>query len=132
MNSDSLDDIERIKTSVFGELDDVEAIYLFGSTAKGDFVETSDYDLAIVVHQSPYNYIEKIARIRYTLLGKVSRPLDIIILDHDDFDFASPVIFEILQHNRLIFGRDILPRLAHNAKNVRPIVEGNVTIGYHV
>lgn len=132
MDSESADDLERIKTSVLRELDGVEAIYLFGSRVKGDFVETSDYDIAIVVPRNPYNYIEKIAQIRYALLGKIKRPIDLIILDHDDFGFASPVIFEILQHNLLIFGRDILRRLAHNAKNVRPIVENNATIGYYV
>ena len=132
MDSDDAKDLERIKTCILGKLDGVEAIYLFGSRVKGDFVETSDYDIAIVVPRNPYNYIEKVAQIRYALLGKIKKPIDLIILDHNDFGFASPIIFEILQHNRLIFGEDILLRSAYIAKTVRPIVEDNATIGYHV
>jgi len=132
MDSDDAEDLERIKTCILGKLDGVEAIYLFGSRVKGDFVETSDYDIAIVVPQNPYNYIEKVAQIRYALLGKIKKPIDLIILDHNDFGFASPIIFEILQHNRLIFGEDILLSSAYIAKTVRPIVEDNATIGYHV
>ena len=132
MDSDDAEDLERIKTCILGKLDGVEAIYLFGSRVKGDFVETSDYDIAIVVPRNPYNYIEKVAQIRYVLLGKIKKPIDLIILDHNDFGFASPIIFEILQHNRLIFGEDILLSSAYIAKTVRPIVEDNATIGYHV
>lgn len=132
MNTDSAGDLEHIRTIIIRELEDIESIYLFGSLVKGNFDESSDYDIAVVVKRSPDAYIRKISAIRYALLGKTSRPVDIIILDHADLKVASPIVYEILQHNRLLFGRDILPLITHDVKMVSPIVMDGATVGYHV
>lgn len=131
-DTDSAGDLERIRTIIIRELENVESIYLFGSLVKGNFDESSDYDIAVVVKRSPDAYIGKISAIRYALLGKTGRPVDIIILDYEDLGVASPILYEILQHNRLLFGRDILPRIAHEVKMVHPIVMDGATVGYHV
>jgi predicted nucleotidyltransferase len=125
-------DLEYIKASILYELEGVEAIYLFGSVAQGNFGASSDYDIAVVVKRNPQAYIQKISDIRYTLLGKISRPVDIIILDHEDLAVASPIVYEIMQHNRLILGRDVLMQLPGTVRNVHPIVMDGATIGYHV
>ncbi|MDD5024780.1 MAG: nucleotidyltransferase domain-containing protein, partial [Methanoregula sp.] len=111
MEQDTVTDLEEIKASILCELDGVEAIYLFGSVARGHPGASSDYDIAVVVKKNPDTYIQKISDIRYTLLGKIRRPVDIIILDHEDLAVASPIAYEIMQHNRLLFGRDILMQL---------------------
>jgi predicted nucleotidyltransferase len=132
MEQDTVTDLEEIKASILCELDGVEAIYLFGSVARGHPGASSDYDIAVVVKKNPDTYIQKISDIRYTLLGKIRRPVDIIILDHEDLAVASPIAYEIMQHNRLLFGRDILMQLPGTLRNVRPIVMDGATIGYHV
>ena len=125
-------DLEFIKASILSELEGVEAIYLFGSVAQGNFGTSSDYDIAVVVKRNPNAYIQKISNIRYALLGKIRRPVDIIILDYEDLAVASPIVYEIVQHNQLIFGRDILMQLPGTLRNVHPIVWMARTIGYHV
>lgn len=131
-NTDSTGDLEQIRTIIIRELGDIESIYLFGSLVKGNIDESSDYDIAVVMKNSPDAYIGKISAIRYALLGKTSRPVDIIILDYADLKVASPIVYEILQHNRLLFGRDILPLITRDVKMVHPIVMDGATVGYHV
>ena len=60
-------DLEYIKASILYELEGVEAIYLFGSVAQGNFGASSDYDIAVVVKRNPDAYIQKISDIRYAL-----------------------------------------------------------------
>lgn len=129
---DSARDLEQIRTCILRELEGVESIYLFGSLVKGNSDESSDYDIAVVVRRSPDAYIGKISALRYALLGKTGRPVDIIILDHDDLTVASPIVYEILQHNRLLFGREILPLVTRDVKRIHPIVRDGATVGYHV
>jgi predicted nucleotidyltransferase len=133
MEPDTLYDLEYIKAGILYELEGVEAIYLFGSVAQGNPGASSDYDIAVVVKKNPDAYIQKISDIRYALLGKIKRPIDIIILDHEDLAVASPIVYEIVQHNQLIFGRDLLMQLPGSTLNdVHPIVMDGATIGYHV
>jgi predicted nucleotidyltransferase len=133
MEPDTLCDLEYIKASILYELEGVEAIYLFGSVAQGNPGTSSDYDIAVVVKRTPDAYIQKISDIRYALLGKIKRSIDIIILDYEDLAVASPIVYEIVQHNRLIFGRDLLMQLPGSTlKDVHPIVMDGATIGYHV
>jgi predicted nucleotidyltransferase len=134
MEPDTLCDLEYIKASILYELEGVEAIYLFGSVAQGRNPDaSSDYDIAVIVKRNPDANIQKISAIRYALLGKIKRPIDIIILDYEDLAVASPIVYEIVQHNRLIFGRDLLMQLPGSTlKEVHPIVMDGATIGYHV
>lgn len=132
MEPDIFSDLENIKAGILCELDGVEAIYLFGSLAQGNYDASSDYDIAVIVKRDPEAYIRKISAIRYSLLGKTRRSVDIIILDHEDLAVASPIVYEIRQHNRLLFGRDVLMQLPGTSGEVRPIVMDGATIGYHV
>ena len=125
-------DLEYIKASILYELEGVEAIYLFGSVAQGRSGASSDYDIAVIVKRNPDSYIQKISNIRFALLGTIKRPVDIIILDHEDLMVASPIVYEIVHNNRLIFGRDILMQFPGTIRNVHPIVMDGATIGYHV
>lgn len=132
MDQDTVTDLEEIKAGILYELDGVEAIYLFGSLAHGSYDASSDYDIAVIVKRNPDSYIRKISDIRYALLGKIRRAVDIIILDREDLTVASPIVYEIVQHHRLLFGKDILMQLPGTSGNVRPIVMDGATIGYHV
>jgi len=133
LDSDTLCDLEHIRASILRELEGVEAIYLFGSVAQGNPDASSDYDIAVVMRKIPPGYIQKISAIRYALMGMIGRSIDIIILDYEDLTVASPIVYEIVQHNRLVFGRDILMQLPTGiVKGVQPIVMDGTTIGYHV
>jgi predicted nucleotidyltransferase len=125
-------DIQTITSAVLRGIEGVEAIYLFGSLARGDADTESDYDIAAVVRSVPEAYTESVAAVRHALLGKTGRSVDLIILDHDDLKSDSPILYEISKHHRLIHGSDILSRAAPGGRNVRPIVMDGATIGYHV
>lgn len=132
MDPDTQNDLEEIKASVLRELDGIDAIYLFGSIARGTAGASSDYDIAVILQRCPTDYIRKISAIRYALLGTIRRPLDLILLDYEDLATPSPIVYEIGKVNRLLFGRDVLVQVPGTGRNVRPIIRDGATIGYHV
>ena len=52
-------------------------IYLFGSRATGDFRESSDYDLMIIM--PPATHCRKTAQLLYEQISKVNIPYDLIV-----------------------------------------------------
>ncbi len=71
--TDEKRDLIKTVNAILKEISGIEAIYLFGSIAKGKENEKSDYDIAVIVREYPEKDMDKIARIRYSLLGKVKR-----------------------------------------------------------
>lgn len=54
-------------------------IYLFGSYARGDFNEKSDYDFYIIVPDENYDNIEQTNTAYCSLIGMKRKPVDIVI-----------------------------------------------------
>ena len=81
----------------------VDAIYLFGSRARGDHRERSDIDLAIFCPNASETDWQKIVNIvddADTLL-----PIDCIRLDHEQL--SSPLRIQIEKDKRLLYERPI-------------------------
>ena len=125
-------DLKKIVNAILKEINGIESIYLFGSIAKGKENERSDYDIAVIVREYPEKDIDIIARIRYSLLGKIKRPLEILLIGMDDLEYSSPFLYEIYHASRLLYGTDILLRCENVVKNIRPIIAEGNTVGYHV
>jgi predicted nucleotidyltransferase len=87
-------DLEKIVNAILKEISSVEAIYLFGSIAKGKENERSDYDIAVILREYPEKDMDKIARIRYSLLGKIKRPLEILLIGMDDLEYSRPHLLQ--------------------------------------
>jgi len=132
INADEKTDLEKIVNATLKEISSVESIYLFGSIAKGKENEKSDYDIAVIVREYPENDLDKIARIRYSLLGKIKRPLEILLIGMDDLEYPSPFLYEIYHASRLLYGTDILIRCKNIVENIRPIIAEGNKVGYHV
>ncbi len=115
-------DLEKIVKGILKEISGIEAIYLFGSIAKGKENERSDYDIAVIVREYPEKDLDIIARKRYSLLGKIKRPLEILRIGMDDLEYSSPFLYEIYHASRLLYGTDILIRCEKVVKNIRPII----------
>ena len=67
-------------------------VFLFGSRARGDFIEGSDYDLLVVVSASDipgYRLAQKAHR--YTLQG-IPAPVDLMIITEKVFQAKKTVI----------------------------------------
>ena len=125
-------DFEKIVNETLKEISSIEAIYLFGSIAKGKENEKSDYDIAVIVREYPEKDLDKIARIRYSLLGKIKRPLEILLIGMDDLEYSSPLLYEIYHASRLLYGKDIILRCKNVVKNIKPIIAEGNKVGYHV
>ncbi len=125
-------DLKKIVKAILKELSGIEAIYLFGSVAKGKENERSDYDIAVIVREYPEKDMDTIARIRYSLLGKIKRPLEILLIGTDDLEYSSPFLYEIYHASRLLYGTDVLIRCENVVKNIKPIIAEGSKVGYHV
>lgn len=125
-------DLDIIKQSIFKELGSVEAIYLFGSVAKGSQDESSDYDILVFVKKSPLHKIKSIARIRNDASDRITRPFDLIILDMKELQIPSPFLYEVYNNHLIIHGKDVIEKCKELIKNIKPIFMNGVQIGYHV
>jgi predicted nucleotidyltransferase len=115
-------DLKKIVNTILKEIGTIESIYLFGSIAKGKENERSDYDIAVIVKEYPEKDIDIIARIRYSLLGKIKRPLEILLIGMDDMEYSSPFLYEIYHASRLLYGTNVLLRCKNVVENIKPII----------
>jgi len=98
----------------------VESIYLFGSIARGNITSKSDYDIAIIVKKYPKNDLSLISNIKCSLMDKVKRPLDIIILEPDDLKTSPQFLYELYNNNKKLFGQDTIKKFESIAKKSKP------------
>jgi len=131
-NDDTKHDLDMIIDSVQNHIDDVEAIYLFGSLARGTENKESDYDIVVFVSKSPKKDTEAIFNVRYPLIGKLKRSMDLIIIDVEDLEHPSVILYNIYKDRRLLFGRDVLEDYERIVSRMRPVVVNGATVGYYV
>lgn len=84
------------------------------------------------MREYPEKDLDKIAGIRYSLLGKLKRPLEILLIGMDDLEYSSPFLYEIYHASRLLYGIDILIRCKSVVENIRPIIAEGNKVGYHI
>jgi len=95
---------------VHGLVDELhpESIYLFGSRARGDASEDSDYDVLVVVEERTGAPFEMEHRSRLALRD-VRRPMDIVIVTRNYFDWmlgaAASLPATARREGRLLYGR---------------------------
>lgn len=132
MDNASQSDLNIIRESVLHELKDVKAIYLFGSVARGTEKKGSDYDILIFVEKSPKNKVKTITNIRFDVEDKIKRRLEPFLMEVDDIRYASPILYEVYNNNRLLYGENILSRASEIVKKIKPHVKDGKIIHYHV
>jgi len=132
MDAATQEDLMAIKDAILKELKDVEAIYLFGSVARGTQNEKSDYDIAIFVKKQPADKLDVLTNIRMSLFRKISRPLEPFILSLDDLNYPSPFLYEVYTNHRLLYGKNVIEKCKDAIKNIRPIIRNGIKIGYYV
>ncbi|OPY30692.1 MAG: Nucleotidyltransferase domain protein [Methanocella sp. PtaU1.Bin125] len=94
-DNDLKHDLDMIIDQIKSLIDNVEAIYLFGSLARGTENAESDYDIVVFVSESPKNDAEAIFNVRFPLIGKLKRPLDLIIIGLEDLAQPSVILYNI-------------------------------------
>jgi uncharacterized protein len=68
-----------------------ERIYLFGSRARGDATDDSDYDLMVIVPTSDVSRHRRAER-AYGALWGIDAPIDALVWTRDEFDWQAPVV----------------------------------------
>ncbi len=132
MDPATQEDLETIKHAILKELGDVEAIYLFGSVARGTENKASDYDILIFVNTMPEHHIDSISNIRGAVSGIISRPLEAFIVDVSNVKYPSPFIYEVYHGHRLLYGKNVIERFKDLIKNMKPLYINGVKVGYYV
>ncbi len=88
-----------------------DKIFLFGSRARGDYVEESDYDLCII--KKGVEHRRKLAQRIYRLLYGSGVPVDIIVETPENFDrlkdYPSLIYKEIAKNGKLLYERQRSP-----------------------
>lgn len=67
-----------------------DRIYLFGSQARGQATQDSDYDLMVIVPESDLPRHQREAY-SYDLLWGLSTPVDLVVLTREEFNRTSQV-----------------------------------------
>ena len=95
-------DNKTIKEQIMKSLDEMgissESIILFGSRARGDYNEDSDYDILIITKET-FSFKEKI-RISEAVRDRVVKlhiPSDIIIRSHEEVDYFRDKINSVVR-----------------------------------
>ena len=126
------DDLDEIKEAILKELGNVEAIYLFGSVARGTENKASDYDILIFVNTMPDDDSRSIANIRCAVSQKIKRPLEAFILNANDVKYSSPFLYEVYHDHRLLYGKNVIERFKDLVKNMKPLYVKGIKVGYYV
>lgn len=68
-----------------------DRIYLFGSRARGDAREDSDYDIMLVVPDTLEAHFLRVAR-AHELIEGIGLPIEVVIFGREQFERQSPVV----------------------------------------
>ena len=83
-----------------------QRVYLFGSRARGDAHEDSDYDVLLLVHERTGEGTEMESR-AYGALWGVHWPVDVVILTEDYYDWmlgaAASLSSTVKREGRLLY-----------------------------
>ena len=105
--------IEQRICDVFGARSDVQAVYLFGSTARGTAKSGSDVDVGVLFHLPP---LRRLNSPRFALAGELERaiggPVDLVVLNDAPVDLR----IRVLRDGRLLIDRDPSARIAFEVR----------------
>jgi uncharacterized protein len=103
----------RIADCILADARDVAAVYLFGSTARGDDTAASDVDIAILFTEAPPRTLDGQP---YALEGALERVLgrdvDVVVLNGAPVDVRS----RVLRDGRLLIDADRPARIAFEVR----------------
>ncbi|MEM3564178.1 MAG: nucleotidyltransferase domain-containing protein [Candidatus Jordarchaeaceae archaeon] len=90
-------------SEVFGRYPNVVAAYVFGSRARGDYREDSDWDIGVLLLQGfeARDFLEFLEDLR-SALDVDFKKLNLAVMNDVDIDFA----FQILSEGKLLYEKD--------------------------
>ncbi len=86
--------------------DKLKAIVLFGSRARGDYIEKSDFDILIIASVLPERYLARMVYIREPLIN-FDENISIIAKTPEEFDSFFPSLYlDIALDGKLLLDKD--------------------------
>jgi uncharacterized protein len=105
--------VQRLREYFAAGHDDVAAVYLFGSFARGKAKATSDVDIAVLYRGEPdTSHLESAIRMADELFYLVDRKVDVVVLNHAPPDLSH----EVLRRGELVMERDPSLRIAFEVR----------------
>ncbi len=99
--------------------------------ARGTEKKDSDYDVLIFV-QTPKNKVRTISNIRIDVEDRIKRRLEPFLMDVEDINYPSPILYEVYHNNKLLYGENILGKASEIVKKIRPHIKNGRVVDYHV
>lgn|SRR3989344_972262 len=107
------------------------SILLFGSAVASNEL-ARDYDLLIVTRKLPPHDWILAGKIKFNLLGKVDKPLDIVFMEERDLGYTSPFVYEVGQKSKVLYGKDITPQLRKASQKVSVFMKRGALLGWQI
>lgn len=96
--------LAAVRACVAGRGDEIAAVYVFGSTARGDATQKSDVDLGILFHQTPASTLHgQPFDLAADLERRLGVPADVVVLNSAPPDLRIRVLREgvlAVEHDR--------------------------------
>ncbi len=103
---------DTLKQFFAGEPENVTAVYLFGSVARGTSRETSDVDIGVLLASAPSGFAGLQLDLEGRLEAALGRPAQLVVMNKAPVD----LIHRILRDGRLVFEGDRPARVAFEVK----------------
>ena len=97
---DASDLRHRVRSLIEAALgDQLEAAILFGSQARGDATEDSDWDVLVVIHEDADEKIagNRLTRLRGDLVVELGEAVDFVLLKWSMADDFAPLLLNVLE-----------------------------------
>ncbi len=109
--------------------ENLSSVVLFGSAVSSPST-ANDYDFLIITKKRMHKEWQIAGKIKAGL--KTDKPVDVVIMEEEDFKYPGPLIYEVCHKHKLLYGKNILPTKKAISKLVKPLFERGVKIGWKV
>ncbi len=93
MSGDDLEHVETRLRAFFEAREDLAAVYLFGSVARGEARPKSDVDIALLFAHDPPRTLESLpVDVEDELTRLLGRPVQVVVLNHTSADLVHRVL----------------------------------------
>lgn len=110
---------------------DLISVILFGSAATS-MKTAQDYDLLVVTKKTPAKEWLLAGEIKASLMSSLDKPVDLIFMEEEELNYPSPLIYEICEKHKLLYGKNVLPPVKKMRKLIQPLFERGVKVGWKV
>jgi predicted nucleotidyltransferase len=101
--------------------DDLISIVFFGSRARGDYKENSDFDILIIAAHLPERYLARMGYIREPLF-KFDEKVQVLAKTPDEFDsFFPPLYLDIALDGKILVDKDGF--MVNRLRKIRKIIK---------